>query len=227
MLITPLRAALVALLLLAAAPAAAQDESLKEAQNILLMLGADIGRPDGQAGQRTTRAITDFQSKNGLQATGKLDARTLDALRAKRDGMGGTLGAPRQSVPGGQASQRGQAEPKPQAQPVAPVATEELTAPPGGRRAAPPMPDPPAAAARRQAAQVGPNAAPEPGFEISEWLWVIPMLGIPIFLVVLWGGLRKPVPTVAAGPAPAARREPGFQEPEPELAGTVRREPRL
>lgn len=238
MLIAPLRAALAALLLLAAVPAKAQDDTLKEAQNILLMLGADVGRPDGQLGQKTVKALSDFQGKSGLPVTGKLDGRTMDALRARRDSMGGTLGAPRESTPGGRASQRNQVESKPQAAPVAPVATEELAAPPGTRRAdAAPEP------ARRSGGSSGGPAssprsviAPSPGgppveqpFRISDWLWILPMLGVPVFLFLLWGAFRKPIPPLGApvetDPA-AERREPGFGRAEPELAGG-RREPTL
>lgn len=76
-------------LLLAAAPALGQaptgDEKLKEAQSVLLMLGLSTAKPTGVMNPATDRAIGDFQRVSGLPVTNKLDAATLEALRAKRD----------------------------------------------------------------------------------------------------------------------------------------------
>jgi peptidoglycan hydrolase-like protein with peptidoglycan-binding domain len=249
MLTYPLRASGLAMLaallfcagLATAAPAFAQEDpaSLKEAQNILLMLGADIGKPDGQPGQKTVKALSDFQKQAGLPVTGKLDGKTMEALRGKREGFAGSLGGPRDKQPGGRASQRNQVESKPQAAgPAGDVDAQSLAVPtlPGQKAPLPPASLGSASGEPGQRRPVQSYASPggppveEPGFEISDWLWIIPMLGIPIFLVVLWGGLRKPIPPLGApGSAAAnlARREPGFEGAQPEMAGTGRREPKL
>ena len=78
-------------------PAVGQTESVREAQVMLRSLGFDPGSIDGFTGPRTAAALSDFQASAGLTATGTLDERTLDALKAKsslaveRDGSAAIL----------------------------------------------------------------------------------------------------------------------------------------
>src|SRR5258706_7710067 len=80
-----LSAVLAVVVALAAAPALAKDETLQEAQNILLMLGYKPGKSDGNARPQTTTALTEFQRANKLGASGKADEPTMAALRHIRD----------------------------------------------------------------------------------------------------------------------------------------------
>jgi len=54
---------------------------IAEAQRILNSLGLEVGPADGVMGPRTATALSNFQRISGIQATGQLDAQTLDALR--------------------------------------------------------------------------------------------------------------------------------------------------
>lgn len=49
-------------------------------QSLLLALGYDIGEVDGEIGSRTRSAIADFQSKVGVEATGKADWTVMGLL---------------------------------------------------------------------------------------------------------------------------------------------------
>ncbi len=50
--------------------------SLKQAQEILLQKGYDIGTPDGKMGAKTRDALSQYQSEQGLRVTGRLDDAT-------------------------------------------------------------------------------------------------------------------------------------------------------
>lgn len=54
--------------------------SVSEAQRRLNQLGYNVGTPDGAIGPNTAAGLRAFQSDNGLQPTGRLDAPTRDAL---------------------------------------------------------------------------------------------------------------------------------------------------
>src|SRR4051794_1858215 len=85
----------IALALTGPAHAQAKDETLQEAQNILLMLGYKPGRSDGVARPQTSQALTEFQRANKLGASGKLDEPTMAALRHLRDTkFTGSFGTP-------------------------------------------------------------------------------------------------------------------------------------
>lgn len=56
------------------------SERISEIQQALAKNGAFTGSPDGKWGPATVEAMKKFQSSNGLNATGKLDARTLQKL---------------------------------------------------------------------------------------------------------------------------------------------------
>lgn len=59
------------------------------AQGRLLNMGFDCGPIDGIHGPRTTNGLIEFQRKEGLPETGKLDAATISKLREIHDGDGG------------------------------------------------------------------------------------------------------------------------------------------
>lgn len=69
----------------AAAPsqtsAGAPRMNLRAAQNRLNDLGYEVGTADGKMGARTANALRQFQEDNGLQATGRLDQATSNALQ--------------------------------------------------------------------------------------------------------------------------------------------------
>jgi len=57
----------------------AGSPAVKNAQEALNRNGASL-TVDGKMGKKTVAAIKSFQKKNGLKATGKLDAKTKSAL---------------------------------------------------------------------------------------------------------------------------------------------------
>lgn len=56
------------------------QKQVSEVQNALKEKGYTIGRVDGIVGPQTMDAIREFQSKEGLTATGQADPQTLKAL---------------------------------------------------------------------------------------------------------------------------------------------------
>jgi peptidoglycan hydrolase-like protein with peptidoglycan-binding domain len=64
----------------------ARGESVRSLQDQLRTSGFDPGRSDGVYGQRTERAVRDFQASRGLEVDGVAGRRTLEALRGV-DGM--------------------------------------------------------------------------------------------------------------------------------------------
>ena len=240
-----LSAVLAVVVALAAAPALAKDETLQEAQNILLMLGYKPGKSDGNPRPQTTQALTEFQRANKLGASGKLDEPTMAALRNLRDTkFSGSFATPKSA----DASPRKiQVEPKPQAQPVDPVAAAPVEAAPGTRvlsgsttlsSAAPippalfgggapggtTMPAPTAPAAMGGAIQQ-PERPPFLG--IVSWTWVLPFLGLPLFGFLWWFGMRRQAvePESETAELLQARREPSMEKAAAPATG--RREPRL
>jgi peptidoglycan hydrolase-like protein with peptidoglycan-binding domain len=57
--------------------------SLKDAQARLNALGYPVGKPDGIMGRHTRSQLRRFQKAHHLAATGRLDAGTIEALRAQ------------------------------------------------------------------------------------------------------------------------------------------------
>lgn len=70
---------ILSLLALLAAPAFA-DERTREAQAELKRQGFYYGEIDGENGAETSAAIRRFQIRNGLEVTGQLNEKTIDAL---------------------------------------------------------------------------------------------------------------------------------------------------
>jgi peptidoglycan hydrolase-like protein with peptidoglycan-binding domain len=59
---------------------AAGGEHVKAVQQALKDKGHDPGEVDGKMGPKTQAAVRDFQSKEGLTASGRLDAETMSKL---------------------------------------------------------------------------------------------------------------------------------------------------
>jgi localization factor PodJL len=62
-------------------PPPADAELVAEAQQLLLALGFNVGRPDGRLGSRTLAALRQFQQQSGLDVTGEITPEVLDAMR--------------------------------------------------------------------------------------------------------------------------------------------------
>lgn len=56
----------------------------REVQALLNKRGYDVGQPDGAIGTKTRQAIADWQSRNGLDRTGRASGSVLDGLRSGR-----------------------------------------------------------------------------------------------------------------------------------------------
>jgi peptidoglycan hydrolase-like protein with peptidoglycan-binding domain len=82
------------------------EAQIREIQTVLIQKGFDIGRADGRLGPKTVRALTEFQRKQGLQATGRIDNQTVSALGVSN--MGGAQGGATTGQGGG-ANQSGAA----------------------------------------------------------------------------------------------------------------------
>jgi Putative peptidoglycan binding domain len=59
-------------------------DDIKKVQEALKDKGQDPGPADGVIGAQTQKALSAFQSANGLKATGRLDAKTAKALGVER-----------------------------------------------------------------------------------------------------------------------------------------------
>lgn len=59
---------------------AGRQEQVKAVQQALKDKGHDPGAVDGKMGPKTQAALRDFQSKEGLKASGRLDAETMSKL---------------------------------------------------------------------------------------------------------------------------------------------------
>jgi hypothetical protein len=75
--------------------AAVLDLSPDEIRQVQIMLnqkGFSVGEPDGRWGPRTTQALIMFQQRQGLQATGRIDSRTVTALGVSVRSQSSTTG---------------------------------------------------------------------------------------------------------------------------------------
>jgi peptidoglycan hydrolase-like protein with peptidoglycan-binding domain len=88
------------------------SEQIRQVQMVLIQKGFDIGgQPDGVLGPRTTQALIAFQSQQGFQARGQIDAQTVSALGlSNMTGQQGTVGAG-QSTTSGQGAGNAQQTP--------------------------------------------------------------------------------------------------------------------
>ena len=58
----------------------------KAVQTALNAIGYSVGEPDGVIGVESANAIRNYQTKNGLNVTGKVDAALIESLNAKANG---------------------------------------------------------------------------------------------------------------------------------------------
>jgi peptidoglycan hydrolase-like protein with peptidoglycan-binding domain len=84
---------------------AASDQLVRKVQQQLQAKGMDPGPIDGIWGPQTHSALEQFQQKQGLQASGQVDARTLAALGIEAEQSASTGGTTPQQ-PQGNAFQR-------------------------------------------------------------------------------------------------------------------------
>ncbi len=71
---------LVAFFLVAGASHSFADDTVRKAQQAMVDQGIDPGPIDGIWGPKTKRGVTEFQEKEGLEATGELDSATKQKL---------------------------------------------------------------------------------------------------------------------------------------------------
>jgi peptidoglycan hydrolase-like protein with peptidoglycan-binding domain len=88
---------------------------IKQAQQKLSAAGHDAGAADGILGQKTAKALKDFQQAKGIEATGQLDARTLAALGVESSATGATAGTGASAAAGAQGSAGASTESRPSA----------------------------------------------------------------------------------------------------------------
>ncbi len=94
----------------ATAPEHLSQAQLKQVQQKLKDQGLYKGEIDGQMGPNTKQAVEQFQQKNDLQATGRLDQQTLAALDVNLNGMNGnngTVGEGSSTLPSNQPANAG------------------------------------------------------------------------------------------------------------------------
>jgi peptidoglycan hydrolase-like protein with peptidoglycan-binding domain len=102
-------------------------EQVKSAQEALTQKGFDPGAADGVMGPKTRAALKDFQKKEKLNETGRLDAETMSKLgvQAKADGAGPSPAASPKTESGPTSGPKAGGEPSDLAKPSA----KEPTAP--------------------------------------------------------------------------------------------------
>lgn len=67
-------------------------QTVRQIQTALKQNGVYRGRVDGVWGPMTQNGVSQFQQKNGMQATGSLDEQTLQALHVSSAGGNGGMG---------------------------------------------------------------------------------------------------------------------------------------
>jgi peptidoglycan hydrolase-like protein with peptidoglycan-binding domain len=81
--------------------AGAKGEQVKAAQQALKDKGHDPGAIDGVMGPKTQAAVRNFQSKEGLKASGRLDTETMAKLGVAKGASAAPSTAPSASPPSG------------------------------------------------------------------------------------------------------------------------------
>jgi peptidoglycan hydrolase-like protein with peptidoglycan-binding domain len=81
------------------------QEQIRDVQTTLSRQGFDI-EVDGRLGPRTERALMEFQKRQGLQATGHIDQRTVEALGIKSGGQQGNRSEPSSTGQAGSSMQQ-------------------------------------------------------------------------------------------------------------------------
>ncbi len=67
----------------------ARGAAVKELQEKLAQLGYSVGTPDGIFGQKTRRAVVNFQQEHGLETSGQVDEATMAAIDEALEGERG------------------------------------------------------------------------------------------------------------------------------------------
>jgi peptidoglycan hydrolase-like protein with peptidoglycan-binding domain len=86
-------------------PARAGSEQVKQVQQALKDKGHDPGDIDGVMGPKTQAALKDFQKKEGLKETGRMDRETMSKLGVE---MKTEAGSPAASPPTGEKAPSGE-----------------------------------------------------------------------------------------------------------------------
>jgi peptidoglycan hydrolase-like protein with peptidoglycan-binding domain len=89
-----------------------EQETIKQAQEKLSSKGHDV-QADGVLGPKTQAALKEFQEKEGIQASGRLDQETLSALGVEESSSGTGSSSPASGTSPQSSSER-TAEPQPQ-----------------------------------------------------------------------------------------------------------------
>lgn len=177
------------------------------AENALYGAGFDIGRADGWLDGKLRAAIRGYQSANGLQANGTLDAATLKAL--------GVHAVPATTIAANSVASRqqsaevlGLASPAP-TPPAKTVAKAEIESTPE------PQPEPQATPEPRHQPEQKLETVAEPTPEKTEYQRISKETSTPIEVEATGGTVvvaEKSEPAIAETPAPAIEPDP---EPEP------------
>jgi len=79
-----------------------EDRDVRTAQQALRDKGFAPGPVDGRMGPRTTAAVRDYQTKEGLTVNGQLDDATMDKLGIRGAGAASPATEPQTAAPGAQ-----------------------------------------------------------------------------------------------------------------------------
>ena len=85
------------------------SDTVRHAQQALMDRGIDPGPIDGKMGPRTKAALSDFQTKEHLKVTGRLDSETKDKLIAKKVDTSAPAASPTTTAPAAGAAPTGPA----------------------------------------------------------------------------------------------------------------------
>jgi peptidoglycan hydrolase-like protein with peptidoglycan-binding domain len=88
-------------------PASGDAASIKAVQQALKDKGHDPGAVDGKMGPKTQAALRDYQQKEGLKATGRLDTETASKLGVQAKADTSSSGSPAASPSGSSSSPSG------------------------------------------------------------------------------------------------------------------------
>ena len=85
------------------------SDDLRQAQQALMDKGIDPGPIDGKMGPRTKAALSQYQQKESLKVTGRLDSETKDKLIAKKVDTSAPAASPTTTAPAAGAAPTGPA----------------------------------------------------------------------------------------------------------------------
>src|SRR5262249_31719669 len=86
----------------------AEDRNVRAAQQALCDQGFNPGPIDGRMGPRTSAALRDYQTKQGLTASGQLDDATMDKLGVRSATSASPSTEPQTTAPGAQKPKQSQ-----------------------------------------------------------------------------------------------------------------------